>query len=953
MMLKFFKLSLLAMLLVSAGFGPVSAQVSLVNTRTELLVNPEGIGTTRPRLSWEIRSDKRGVMQTAYRILVASSRDHIMRDQGDVWDSGNLSSEQSLQVPYSGPALKAATKYFWKVKSITTAGESAWSEPAFFSVGILNYVDWKGRWIGMDRAFPWDSETQWSKLSARYLRKEFEIKKQVSRATVNIIGLGMYELYINGRKVGDQVLAPVPTDYTQGVKYNTFDVTRLLDRGKNAIGTILGNGRFYTMRQDYKPYKIKTFGYPKMLFNMVLEYEDGTRESIISDNTWKLTADGPIRSNNEYDGETYDATKEMPGWNTAGFDDSKWLAAQLVQEPGGTYEAQMTENMKVMNTFKPVSIKRLKEDTYIIDMGQNFAGWLRIRVRGERGDTVKLRFGENLQPDGELYVRNLRDAHSTDTYILKGGEPEMWEPTFVYHGFRYVELSGYKHVPSIIDFDGRVVYDDMKTTGTFESSDKTMNQIFRNAWWGILSNYKGMPVDCPQRNERQPWLGDRTTGSYGESFLFDNSRLYAKWLQDIRQSQKADGSIPDVAPAFWRYYGDNVTWPSTYFMVADMLYRQYGDLESIREHYDSMKKWMDYMAAKYSKEGLITKDKYGDWCVPPESKELIHSRDPQRQTDGVLIASATYVKLCSVMQHFARLLSKDADSTEFSSRAGAITAAFNKKFFNQASAQYANNTVTANMLPLMFGMVPAGMEQQVADNIAKRIIEQDGGHISTGVIGTQWLMRGLTKYGHADLAYKIASNRDYPSWGYMVENGATTIWELWNGNTADPRMNSANHVMLLGDLLVWYYEHVAGIKSDPQSPGFKRIIMKPEIISGLNAASATFQSAHGLIKSDWKRSSDRFYWGISIPANTKALVYVPAGSEASVREGKQAASGAEGLRFVGMEGDRAVYEAGSGEYDFASSMGKSAPGAFNKWVDSFKKSSKKIIHTKKKHKRKK
>ncbi len=920
MRLTLIRIPVLAMLLLLALVKTGKAQVSLANLRTELLVNPEGIGTTQPRFSWEIQTPERGVMQSSWHMIIASSLEQINRNVGDIWDSGVVNSDNSVQVSYRGNALKAATKYFWKVKVNTSKGNSDWSEAASFSVGILNYVDWRGRWIGMDRPAPWDSDTQWSKLAARYLRKEFEVKKQVKRATVNIIGMGMYELFINGRRVGDQVLAPVPTDFTQGVKYNTFDVTRLLDKGKNAIGTILGNGRFYTMRQHYKPYKIKNFGYPKMLFYMLVEYEDGSKENIISDNTWKLNADGPIRTNNEYDGETYDATKEMPGWTVAGFDDSRWQPAELVQEPGGTYEAQMTENMKVMNTIKPLSIKKLRENTYIIDMGQNFAGWLRIRVHGDRGDTVKLRFGENLQPDGELYVRNLRDAHSTDTYIMKGGEPEMWEPSFVYHGFRYVELSGYKHVPSIIDFDGRVVYDDMRTTGTFESSNKTMNQIFRNAYWGILSNYKGMPVDCPQRNERQPWLGDRTTGSYGESFLFDNSRLYAKWLNDIRQAQKADGSIPDVAPAFWRYYGDNVTWPATYFMVADMLYRQYGDLESIKDHYPSMKKWMDYMADKYTTDGLITKDKYGDWCVPPESKELIHSRDPQRQTDGVLIASATYVKLCSVMQHFARLSGHDADSVDFASRATAITTAFNKKYFNPSTAQYSNNTVTANLLPLVFGMVPQAYEQQVVQNIANKINVENSGHISTGVIGTQWLMRGLTKYGLTDIAYKIAGNRDYPSWGYMIENGATTIWELWNGNTADPKMNSANHVMLLGDLLIWYYEHVAGIKSDPQVPGFKRIIMKPEIITGLTAAKASYQSIHGEIKSDWKRTSRRFYWGLTVPANTTAILYIPATSENSVKEGKKQASESEGLRFIGMEGDRAIYEAGSGTYDFSSSI---------------------------------
>ncbi len=900
--------------------GASGAELNLQNLRTEMLVNPEGIDALQPRLSWEISGGGRGIKQVAYQVLVASSEENLASDNGDLWNSEKVSSDQSVHVKYSGLALKSRTRCFWKVRVWTNKGETGWSRPAYFSMGLLNYVDWKGRWIGMDQSFPWDRETTWSRLSARYLRKEFETKKSIKHATAWIIGLGMYELYLNGNKVGDQVLAPVPTDYAKGVKYNTFDVTALLQNGKNAIGTVLGNGRYYTMRQAYKPYKIKTFGYPKMLLNLEIEYSDGSKDLIISDDSWKLTADGPIRTNNEYDGEEYDATKEMPGWNKPGFDDSKWLAAKFVQEPGGTCEAQMNENMKVMETIKPLSVKKLNTGTYIMDMGQNFAGWIRMRVKGNKGDTVKLRFGENLQANGELYVRNLRDARATDVYTLKGEGQETWEPTFVYHGFRYVEITGYPGTPTVNDFDGRVVYDNIPATGEFITSNPIINQVYKNAYWGIRSNYKGMPVDCPQRNERQPWLGDRTTGAYGESYIFDNGRLYAKWLDDIQQSQKEDGSIPDVAPAFWRYYGDNVTWPGTYITVANMLYRQYGDIEPIRKHYDSMKKWMDYMADKYTANGLITKDKYGDWCVPPESKELIHSNDPARQTDGVLLASATYVKLSALMESFAQLLHKTEDAKAFAGRALGIKEAFNNKFLDVSNGRYSNNTITANLLPLMYDMVPAASKEKVFKNITDKILIENKGHIGTGVIGTQWLMRGLSVNGRSDIAYRIATVTDYPGWGYMVANGATTIWELWNGNTANPEMNSANHVMLLGDLIIWYYENLAGIKSAEDAPAFKKIVMKPEIIEGLNSATASYRSVHGLIKSDWKKKGKAFSWNISIPANTKAIVYIPAAAADKVKEGKGKASSAEGLKLIGMEGNRAVFEAGSGSYSFSSTM---------------------------------
>ncbi|RYY11394.1 MAG: alpha-rhamnosidase, partial [Cytophagaceae bacterium] len=480
------------------------------------------------------------------------------------------------------------------------------------------------------------------------------------------------------------------------------------------------------------------------------------------------------------------------------------------------------------------------------------------------GDKITLRFAETLQASGELYVANLRDARVTDVYTLRGGGRETWEPAFVFHGFRYVEISGYPGLPTLADFDGRVVYDDMATTGEFVTSNATINQVYRNAYWGIRSNYKGMPIDCPQRNERQPWLGDRTTGAYGESFVFDNSRLYAKWLDDIAQAQKADGSIPDVAPAFWRYYGDNVTWPGTYLTIADMLYQQYGDAQPLARHYDSMRRWLTYMRANYQDNGLITKDKYGDWCVPPESAKLIHSQDPARNTDGVLIASATYYHMLGLMQRFATVLGKPADAQEYAALAASLKTAFNQKFLNPQTCQYSNNTVTANLLPLAYGLVPAADTAKVFQNITQKILVENTGHISTGVIGTQWLMRGLSTGGRPDIAYRLATNRDYPSWGYMAANGATTIWELWNGNTADPAMNSQNHVMLLGDLLVWDYENLAGIKA--AAPGFARVEMKP------------------------------------------ALVYLPAKAAGDVTEGGKKASVAAGVRFLRMAGDRAVFE---------------------------------------------
>ncbi|MDT0677181.1 glycoside hydrolase family 78 protein [Autumnicola musiva] len=893
--------------------------IYISDLQTEMMVHPEGIDVLNPALSWKLSGTERGLKQTGYQILVASSVEKLSADEADLWDSGKVNSSKSVSVKYKGQRLESRENAYWKVKVWTTNGKSSWSEPAYWSMGQLHYNDWSGRWIGMDRAFPWDREEKFSRLSARYFRKEYDLKKNIISAKAYIIGLGLYEFYINGNKIGDQVLAPAPTDYSKNVKYNTFDVTDELRQGENAVATILGNGRYYTMRQSYKPYKIKTFGYPKMLLNIFVEYDDGTTETLRTDNSWKMTADGPIRTNNEYDGEEYDARKEMPGWKKYGYDDSKWLNAEYVQEAEGLFEAQMNEHMKIVETIKPVSINEIKPDTYILDMGQNMVGWIRMKVKGNKGDQVTLRFSEVLEKSGGLAMENLRDAKVTDIYTLKGAEEEIWEPSFVYHGFRYVEITGYPDKPEIEDFQGRVVNDALERTGSFETSNPVINQVYKNAFWGIRGNYKGMPVDCPQRNERQPWLGDRSTSAYGESFIFDNEKLYSKWLNDIQYSQKADGSIPDVAPAYWRYYSDNMTWPGTYLMIADMIYRQFGNVKPIEKHYPSMKKWLAYMEQLYMNENyILTKDSYGDWVAPPQTIEEGRGMTANVKHPSELISTAYHYYYLQLMKKFAGITGNDADIKEYEQLASKVKEGFNNKFYNVKEDSYGKNTLTDNLLPLYFKMIPEGNKEAVFKTITNIIEKRNDGHLSTGLIGTQWLMRSLTENGRADLAYQIATNTTYPSWGYMVENGATTIWELWNGNTAAPSMNSYNHVMLLGDLIIWYYENLAGIKS--AQPGFRKIEMNPVFIDGLDHVGATYESVYGTINSTWEKNNKIFSWNISVPGNTTALVYIPAASKQGVKEGGESIFSVKGIKFMRMESGRAIFEVGSGKYSFTSNL---------------------------------
>jgi len=749
---------------------------------------------------------------------------------------------------------------------------------------------------------------------------------------------------VNGQKVGDQVLFPAPTDYTQQVNYTSFDLLPYLKFGKNAIGMVVGNGRFYNMRQNYKPWKIRTFGLPKMLLQLEMTLQDGRKQVLISDGSWNATANGPIRSNNEFDGEIYDATKEMPGWSEAGFNDASWLPARLVKDPNENRRffaadqpqnnepktphgdlslknarrvGQIADPMKVMRHIKPIAIYQYKPDTFVLDMGQNFAGWVQFTVQGPRGKTLKLHYAESLEKDGRIYVTNLRGALTNDAYTLKGEGVEQWEPSFVYHGFRYVEIVGWPGTPTVENFTGKLVYDAMATTGTFHCSDSTLNSIFKNAWWGIASNYKGMPVDCPQRDERQPWLGDRSNGCWGESFLFDNQRLYAKWVDDMEQSMSQEGQISDVASNYYNYYTDNMTWPGTYLLVSYMLYRQFGDTAVIQKHYPSLKRWLGYMESKYlTADGIMNRDKYGDWCMPPESPELIHSADTSRITEGALIGTAYYYRMLRILEEFSAVLQLASESKTFAEKAATTAADFQKRFFNPSKHCYSNNTATANILPLAMGITPKAEEIAVFKNIEDIIENKFDAHICTGVIGTAWIMRTLSRFGRGDLAFKIATNRSYPSWGYMLDQGATTIWELWNGNTANPRMNSQNHVMLLGDLLIWYYEHLAGIRNADGSNAFQRIEMKPDFPVGLDFVDATYQSIRGNIRSSWNKSSGKLLWDIEIPFNAEALVYIPVNTKSIVFESGKLASKVKALSFIGMENDRAVYRIGSGNYRF-------------------------------------
>lgn len=833
---------------------------------------------------------------------------------------------------HTGKPLVIMTDESWRVSKTL---EQGWN--------ILAFDDSKwaaARIIGPAGMSPW-GETRTAeerRFAARWLRKEFGVEKKVQRATAYFCGLGLSELWINGAKIGDAVLSPALSQYDKRVFYVTYDVTKQIRRGANAIGAVLGGGRFCSDRSKVYAGTVN-FGWPKMLLHLRIEYADGTVSEVVSDDSWKLITDGPILVNGEFDGEEYDARREFHHWSEPSFDTASvaadvsrrtsenqrgltsattkqgWRPAQVVAAPAGQLVAQMIEPIRVTKQLKPIAITEPRPGVFIFDLGQNMVGWCKLKVRGPAGTTVQLRHAETLKPDGTLYMANLRGAQVTDTYTLKGGGTETWQPRFTYHGFRYVEVTGFPGKPTLDVLEGQVVHDDLQPIGEFTCSNEVLNRIYHNIVWGTRGNYRSIPTDCPQRDERQGWLGDRSEECKGEAYLFNIAPLYAKWRLDMADAQRPNGSIPDVAPGYWPIYSDNVTWPSSAIIIPSALERQFGDTASIARGYDSAKLWIEHMLG-FVTNHIIARDSYGDWCVPPEDPKLIHSKDPARQTDKSLLATAYFYNDLQLMVRYAKQLGKTADAERWGRLADDFKASFNRRFLNREKGQYDNGTQTSCVLPLAFGLVPDDLRARVFARLVDKIENETKGHIGTGLIGGQYLMRVLSDNGRADMAYRIATQKDYPSWGYMAEQGATTIWELWNGNTADPAMNSGNHVMLIGDLVIWLYEYLAGIAPDNAQPGFKHIVMKPHPVGDLKWVKASHHSPYGKIRSEWRRDGSAFDWQIDVPANTTALVYIPAKDLGSVTESGKAALHAKGVMFVKAENDRVVFRVGSGRYHF-------------------------------------
>lgn len=861
-----------AMINIDPHGGKVSLKTGLVlsHLTVEGRQLPVGLDVEKPRLGWQIAADRPDVKQKSYRVQVATA-------SGTVWDSGEVLSDQSQWVE-AKVQLKPNTHYQWRVKINTNLGESDWSEWSSWSTGLLSEQNWQGDWIGYDSLTSDVVMERHSRIAARHLRKSFVLTKAVKRATAHICGLGYYILNINGQRIDDYLLAPAPTQYDKAVCYDTYDVTTPLSfrrgvGGEASLDVVLAGGYFFPMTQNYQTNVRTAFGMPKLRMNLIVEYEDGTHETIVTDSTWQVAVDGPIRYANLYDGTLIDY-RMTP---------TAWMPVQVVEAPAKVMRGGLLSGVKTYATDPMVSITKTGHKRFILDFGTNNTGRIYLpQATIVDGDTIRIRYAETLKDDGcALYTANMRQAQNTDFFVGNGSALTL-TTEFLWHGFRYLEVTGLREADAR-RIQRQLMTDDLLTTATIDiqEGDGMLNRILDNARRGILSNYKGIPMDCPQRDERMPWLGDRTMGCFGESYMTQNHSLYSKWMQDICDAQRKDGNISDVCPAYWRLYNGNMTWPAALPFGLEMLRLQYGDERPWQEHAENVRRFLAFAKKKSGKDGLITYDRYGDWCVPPATLDEVITKDSARMTDGALLSSCYYYYICKLMG-----MDDEAAVTR-----EAINRTFLKNGCYARSAsgrlQGKNGTVTANLLPLALDIVPQDQRDSVMANFMRRVKGGESSpHIDCGVIGISWLMRYLSKAGLGNVAYQIASTKTYPGWGYMVENGATTIWELWNGNTANPSMNSGNHVMMLGDLIPWAYECVAGIAPDATKPGFKHIVMRPDFsISDIRGARATYPSIYGTIVSDWKRDGKQIVWRVTIPANTTATLFMPNGEVKEIGSG--------------------------------------------------------------------
>lgn len=1053
-----------------------AAPLAVEDLRCEYRQDPLGVDATQPHLSWTLVAEERAQRQIAYRVLVASSPELLTNDTGDLWDSGKVASNATMQILYAGKPLESGAGCWWKVQAWNKDdAPSAWSEPATWTMGLLEPSDWQAEWIGYretstnandvvfdaaewiwspgepehprksapageryfrftfpvrevrvlvgakllitadnqfkiyvngklagesdgtdeawrspklldvmgklvagdnvlavqasnptpspagliaklvlnsndgpqetfvtdkawkcsptapegwqqpefdDSAWPQAMELgsfgcePWGDIHivkpqvVPMFRREVQINKPVKRALAFLCGLGFHELSVNGSKVGDHELEPGWTNYRKTCLYATYDVTDLLRQGPNAVGVMLGNGMYNVVGGRYVKFT-GTFGPPKVIAQIRIDYDDGTSTFIGTDKTWK-SAPSPITFSCIYGGEDYDARLEQPGWNEPGFDDRSWKAAMPTEGPGGRLVAQSAPPIKTMETFQTANVTEPKPGVYVFDLGQNHSGWPQVTTHGPAGKTIKMTPGELLDDQG-LVTQRSSGGPTYFSYTLKGEGAETWHPRFTYYGFRYIQVEGAtrdpnaKDLPIIDSITSPFLHASAPRAGTFECSNTLFNQIHELIVAAIRSNMQSVFTDCPHR-EKLGWLEE--THLLGPAILYnyDVPTLYAKIIRDMSEAQLDDGLIPDIAPEYVVFNGgfrDSPEWGSAYVIDPWFLYQWYGDRGILESHFDGMKRYVEYLGSK--SDGHIVSHGLGDWCdLGPGAPGY------SQLTPMPLTATAIYYYDICIVAETARLLGKTDDAAHYASLAQEVRDAFNAKLFDATTGQYATGSQTANAMPLVLGLADSERKQDILSRIVDDVRGRNN-QVTAGDVGHRFLLMALGEGGRSDVIFDMINRTDTPGYGYQLAKGATTLVETWDANPA----MSQNHFML-GHIEEWFYKHLAGIQQAPDSVGFDKIVIKPEIVGDITWVKAKYDSVRGPIWSEWELKGDKLDLRISIPPNTTADVYVPAEEAASVTEGGKPAMQPEEVTFSRMESGKVVFAIRSGEYRFLS-----------------------------------
>jgi len=901
------------------------------------------IDIVTPRFSWQLQGTGRNRSQGAYQILVASSETLLAQHRGDVWDSNKHASTEMSQVVYRGKPLVGQRQYFWKIRSWDENDvPSQWSKAAMFETAFLSQDAWQAKWIGYDLTDLGKGEL-YHLPPAPYVRKEIQLNGKIKSARLYTTALGLFDFFINGEKVGDDYLNPGWTNYHKRVHYQVYDVKDYLTQGENTLGSILSYG-WYAGYVGYakltrQPKEKGFYGdVPKLLAQMEVTYENGKTERFISDDSWKASA-GPITETDILQGETYDARRKLIGWSNKDYDDAHWDQVKVYDVPGTKVELHPGMPIRAIDRIKPINVTK-RDDGYLFDFGQNFAGIVHLKVRGKSGETVQLKYGEMLHPDGGLMTENLRMARATDNYTLNGDkEGETWQPRFTFHGFRYVQMSGYNGIPDMDTLTGLVLSSDHESTSTFNCGNDMVNQLFKNINWSQVSNFLDIPSDCPQRDERQGWTGDAQVYMRSALINRDVASFFTKWLKDLNDDQWATGAYPNFAPT--PYIRPKMAfspgWMEAGIICPFELYSAYGDTRVVAQHWDSMVKFMDFCTrragddfifAEASFEDITPKGGFGDWL------------SIGKKTPPDLLATFYYAYSAQLMSEMATAIGKDEKATYYQTLFGKIKQGVIKHYqksdgtFQCNESAYRNNgagyvdgqkgfsghTQTAYANALYIDLFDKAAALQAGENLAT-LIKQNDGKLSTGFLGAKSLLPALSKSGHSEVAYDLFLKTEYPSLGFEVVNGATTIWERWDsythekgfGGKQNAGMNSFNHYAF-GAVCEWMYEYAAGIKCD--APAYKTVVIKPEPDKRLGYLNASYQSISGTIKSSWTYQKNGLLMAVSLPVNVKGKIYIPCNNIDAITENGKGITEVASIEVVAIEDGHVVIHVGSGDYSF-------------------------------------